>query len=124
MKNGRSLTPCTCALSPLIFELNDSAEALVDLLLKSFRIYSSFPLIVSRTEMITLMRVFPTFLYHLWGPYIFFLMFTVTKVQFYFEIYWVLLRKVSKLRKHCRKVPHAPRHFPKHKRQKNKTYRR
>ena len=34
MKKGRSLTPCTCVLSPFTFELNDSAEALVDLLLK------------------------------------------------------------------------------------------
>ena len=35
MKNGRSLTPCTCALSPFILELNDSAEALVDLKARS-----------------------------------------------------------------------------------------
>ena len=34
IKKGRSLTPCTCARNPLTFELKDSADALVDLLLK------------------------------------------------------------------------------------------
>lgn len=30
MKKGRSFTPLNCALNPLIFELRDSADALVD----------------------------------------------------------------------------------------------
>jgi hypothetical protein len=34
MKKGRSFTPLNCALNPLIFELRDSADALVDLLTK------------------------------------------------------------------------------------------
>ena len=34
MKKGMSATPCTCALNPLIFELSDSAAALVCLLMK------------------------------------------------------------------------------------------
>jgi len=34
MKKGKSATPLTCARNPFIFELRDSAEALVERLLK------------------------------------------------------------------------------------------
>ena len=34
MKNGISAIPCNCALNPFIFELNDSADAFVDLFSK------------------------------------------------------------------------------------------
>lgn len=64
MKKGKSDTPLTCALKPFILELSDSAAALVDLLLKQFSTYSSLLLIVSRTAMSSLIRLFPTLLYH------------------------------------------------------------
>ena len=64
MKKGKSCMPLSCALKPLIFELSDSADALVDLLVKYSKISVSFCRMVSLTEMSSLIRLFPTSLHH------------------------------------------------------------